>query len=272
MDVGAVGQAFGRTRLGLGMTHHFPKRPLPLDRPGGSLHEDIVNRLREMILEGALPPGEWIAEIKLCSDLHISRTPLREALKVLASEGLVKLVQNRGAMVTEVGVEEIAELFQIMGPLEELIGRLAAVRMSEPDVAAVEAMHREMVGFHRAGRRRDYYLTNQAIHLRFAELSGNAILASTYANFAGRIRRARYLANLSDARWAESVREHAAFMMALKERDASAFGALLREHSQRTGQVVCVALRELSPAKSGIANSAIDRALRRRAREQPAAE
>ena len=73
-----------------------------------------MNRLREMILEGALPPGEWIAEIKLCSDLHISRTPLREALKVLASEGLVKLVQNRGAMVTEVGVEEIAELFQIM--------------------------------------------------------------------------------------------------------------------------------------------------------------
>jgi DNA-binding GntR family transcriptional regulator len=220
-----------------------------------------------MILEGALPPGQWIAEIKLCSDLRISRTPLREALKVLASEGLVKLVQNRGAMVTEVGVEEIAELFQIMGALEELIGRLAAGRMSEREVAAVEAMHREMVGFHQVGRRRDYYATNQAIHLRFAELSGNAILASTYANFAGRIRRARYLANLSDARWAESVREHAAFMKALRERDAAAFGALLREHSQRTGQVVCVALRELSATKSGKAKRAIEPAPRRRARD-----
>jgi DNA-binding GntR family transcriptional regulator len=249
------------------MIYRSPKRTTPSHRPRGSLHEDVVGRVREMILEGTLPPGQWIAEIKLCSDLRVSRTPLREALKVLASEGLVRLVQNRGAMVTEVGVEEIVELFEIMGPLEELIGALAAGRMSDAEIAGAEAMHRKMVDFHRTGRRREYFSMNQAIHLRFAQLSGNAILASTYANFAGRIRRARYLANLSDARWAESVREHAAFMAALKERDASAFADLLREHSQRTGQVVCIALRELSAAKAGKANRAIDRAPRRRPRD-----
>src|ERR1700676_4053691 len=105
-----------------------------------SLHEEIVNRVREMILEGALPPGQWIAEIKLCSDLRVSRTPLREALKVLASESLVKLVQNRGGMGTEVSVDEIVELFEVVEPLEELIGTLAAERMTDGDISAIEVM------------------------------------------------------------------------------------------------------------------------------------
>jgi len=227
------------------LTYQARPKPLPPRGPGRSLHEEVADRVREMILEGALPPGRVIPEIRLCSDLRISRTPLREALKVLAAEGLVKLVQNRGAVVTEVSVEEIVELFEIMAPLEELVGALAATRMSEADIAAIEAKHRHMVGFHRKGRRSDYFSTNQAIHLRFAELSGNAILFAAYANYAGRIRRARYLANLSDARWAESVREHEQFMAALRSRDAALFGSLLREHSRKTGDVVCAALHEL---------------------------
>src|ERR1700729_3348378 len=100
-----------------------PKLRPPL-RPRLTLHEEIVSRVREMILDGELPPGDWIAEMKLCNDLSISRTPLREALKVLASENLVTLLPNRGAIVTDIRVDEIVELFEIMGALEGLIGRL----------------------------------------------------------------------------------------------------------------------------------------------------
>jgi DNA-binding GntR family transcriptional regulator len=221
-----------------------PARPLiPLRRV--TLHEEIVGTLRDMILEGTLAPGSWIAEIKLCNELGVSRTPLREALKVLASESLVRLVQNRGTVVTEVEVDEVAELFEIMEALEVLVGRLTAERITDDDLAALQSMHREMIEHHRAGRRRDYFEQNQAIHLRFARLTGNATLAESYQNFAGRIRRARYLANLSDARWAESVNEHEAFMAALARRDAPAFAAMLREHSGKTGEVVCAALRAI---------------------------
>ncbi len=167
-----------------------------------------MSRLRDMILDGVLPPGDWIAEMKLCNDLAISRTPLREALKVLASENLVTLLPNRGAIVTDIRVDEIVELFEIMGALEGLIGRLAVARATDDDIETLGAMHRAMVAHHHEGNRPAYFDLNQAIHQRIADLSGNQSLASAYAGFAGKIKRARYLANLSDARWAESVREH----------------------------------------------------------------
>lgn len=209
-----------------------------------SLHEEVVARVRDKILEGALRPGDWIAEMTLCRELGISRTPLREALKVLASENLVTLLPNRGAMVTEIVDREIAELFEVMEPLEGLIGRLAVERASNEAVAAVQSMHETMADHFRQGRRHAYFDANQAIHRRFAELAGNQTLLSTYVTFAGRIRRARYIANLSVARWSESLREHEAFMIALARREADHFARLLQEHSRRTGVVVCDALRQ----------------------------
>jgi DNA-binding GntR family transcriptional regulator len=182
--------------------------------------------------------------MKLCSDLSISRTPLREALKVLASENLITLLPNRGAMVTDIRVEEIVELFEIMHALEALIGRLAVERASDADIAALQSMHTAMVGRHDSGDRSAYFELNQAIHQRIADLSGNQSLANTYSGFAGKIKRARYSANLSDARWAESVREHEGFMAALANRDAALFSGLLKEHSEHTGAVVCARLGE----------------------------
>ena len=217
-----------------------------------SLHEETVSRLRDMILDGVLPPGDWIAEMKLCNDLAISRTPLREALKVLASENLVTLLPNRGAIVTDIRVDEIVELFEIMGALEGLIGRLAVARATDDDIQTLGAMHSAMVAHHDNGDRPAYFDLNQAIHQRIADLSGNQSLANAYAGFAGKIKRARYLANLSDARWAESVREHEGFMAALASRDALLFASLLQNHSHHTGEVVCRRLREratLSSAK-----------------------
>jgi DNA-binding GntR family transcriptional regulator len=207
-----------------------------------SLHEEIVTRVRDKILEGEMRPGDWVSEMSLCGELGISRTPLREALKVLASENLVTLLPNRGAMVTEISVTEIAELFEILEPLEELIGRLVVERASDAGMSAVQEMHDAMVAHYRNGRRHAYFDANQAIHRRFAELAGNQSLLATYVNFTGKIRRARYLANVSNVRWSESVAEHEAFMAALSRRDAAGFGSLLRDHSRRTAKVVCAAL------------------------------
>jgi DNA-binding GntR family transcriptional regulator len=204
-----------------------------------SLHEEIVTRLRDKILEGELRPGDWIAEMTLCQELGISRTPLREALKVLASENLIALLPNRGAMVTEIMASEIAELFEILDALEDLIGRLAAERGSDEDIAALQTQHEAMVQHYRNERRHDYFDANQAIHRRIAELTGNQTLLATYVSFTGKIRRARYLANISVARWSESVNEHEAFMKALQRRDAAEFGRLLQEHSRNTWLSVC---------------------------------
>jgi len=227
------------------------KKPTSSPRARLSLHDEVVSRLREMILDGDLPPGEWIAEMKLCNDLSISRTPLREALKVLASENLVTLLPNRGAVVTDIRIEEIAELFEIMDALEALVGRLAVERASDADISALQAMHKTMVGYHDSGNRAAYFDLNQSIHQRIADLSGNASLASTYAGFAGKIKRARYLANLSDARWVESVREHEGFMGELAKRDPAQFATLLADHSQHTGAVVCARLRERAATGKG---------------------
>ena len=215
-------------------------RTAPIQRI--SLHEEVVTRLRDKILEGELRPGDWIAEMNLCRELGISRTPLREALKVLASENLIALLPNRGAIVTEIVAAEIAELFEILEALEDLIGRLAAERASDADIAALQAQHETMVEHYRNGRRHAYFDANQAIHRRIAELAGNQALLATYVGFTGKIRRARYLANISVARWSESVREHEIFMQALGRRDAIEFGRLLQEHSRHTGTSVCLEL------------------------------
>lgn len=208
-----------------------------------SLHDEIVARLRDMILEGILRPGESIPELRLCSDLQISRTPLREALKVLAAEDYVTLLPNRGSVVREIVPEEIEEVFQVMWALEGLIGPLVVARVTDEEVAELQVMHSQLVAFKEADEKHAYFDINQAIHRRLAELTGNRVLATSYSAYADKIRRARYLANLSSARWAESVEEHGRFMQALEARDGEALGHRLQEHIRFTGIAVVSALK-----------------------------
>lgn len=220
-----------------------------------SLHDGVLVRLRNMILEGTLAPGSVIPELKLCGELQISRTPLREALKVLAAEDLVTLLPNRGSIVREIIPEEIEEVFEVMEALEGLVGRLAAARATKADIAKLQTMHRRLVACKDNGDKRAYFDTNQAIHRRIAELSGNRVLASDYASHADKIRRARYLANLSSARWAESVEEHGEFMKALEAGDGKRFAALLQQHTRRTAAAVVMALKQMPKSEPDAAPS-----------------
>lgn len=199
-----------------------------ISRP--TLHEEIVERIRAMIFDEQLAAGTRVPERDLCQRFGISRTPLREALKVLASDGLITLLPNRGAWVTRMTPEDVDELFPIMGALEALSGELACENTSDADVAEVRALHYQMALHHTRGEQPEYFRINQQIHDKIMELADNPSLFQVYRPLAQRVRRARYLANASINRWDAAMREHEEILDALDARDGKRLAALLRVH------------------------------------------
>ena len=195
-----------------------------------SLHNELVERLNTLIVEGKLMPGTKVPERELCERFGVSRTPMREALKVLAAEGLISLEPNRGAWVTEVTTEELEEIFPVMGALEALAGELACARISDKEIVEIRRMHDRMVAHRRNERLPEYFKENQAIHQAILRAANNSVLASEYQALAVKMRRARYLANMSVARWDKAVEEHEEIIAALEARDGLALAAILKNH------------------------------------------
>ena len=195
-----------------------------------SLHDETVSRLRALIIDGELRPGSRIAERDLCERFGVSRTPLREALKVLASEGLVELLPRRGARVTRLSARELRDAFEVVGALEALAGELACARIDDAGIAEIEAVHARMDGHYRRGELPEYFACNEAIHEAINRAAGNAQLTDVYQLMSRRVRRARYLANHSGPRWAQAMREHEEILVALRRRDGTAMAAVMRAH------------------------------------------
>ncbi len=212
----------------------------PIERH--SLHDVVTERIRDMIVEGAYPPGSRLPERVLCETLGISRTPLREALKVLASEGLLELAPNRGARVAGLTADDVDELFPVMGALEALSGELACARITETVLAEIRALHYQMVLHHTRGERPPYFSLNQQIHEKILEAARNPTLTAAYTNLSGRIRRARYTANIAASRWAQAVREHEEMLEALAERDGPRLAEILKRHLHNKCETVKAAL------------------------------
>src|SRR5690349_5348172 len=202
------------------------------DRQEASLHGEILLRLRDYVVEGNIPEGTRVPERQLCEMLGISRTPLREALKVLAAEGLIELLPNRGARVRQLSQRDLEELFDVMGGLESLAGRLACEHISDAEIAEIERLHYEMYGHYLHRDMHSYFQVNQRIHERIVDASRNETLRGAYANFAGRIRRVRYSANFARKRqrWGEAMREHEAILDALRRRAGSELSDILFHH------------------------------------------
>ena len=194
------------------------------------LHEEVIDQLRDRIVQGELAPGARLNERVLCEQLGISRTPLREAIKMLATEGLVELLPNRGAIVTPLKAATIADTLAVMGSLESLAGELACANASEADLAEIRALHFEMLAHHARRELAGYFKYNQLIHLKIIEASGNPVLTNTYRQLNANVRRARYMANLSQERWDAAVREHEEILAALASRNAPRLKRLLAEH------------------------------------------
>ncbi|CAO3437123.1 GntR family transcriptional regulator [Azospirillum endophyticum] len=207
-----------------------------------TLHHGAVAELRAMILAGELRPGSRVAEVQLCGQLGVSRTPLREALRVLATEGLIELRPRRGAVVTPIDPMEIGAVFEVMEALEALAGGLACRRGTAEEFAELDRLHARLHAQFEAGDRPSYFTTNRLIHARIVVMARNPSLEASYAGFTAKILRARSLANYDAERWRESLEEHEGFMAALRRRDAAAAGNLLADHSRRTADAVLQAL------------------------------
>ena len=211
-------------------------RALRVPRTG--LHEQAAKKLRTLIVRGDLLPGEPLLEVGLSEALGISRTPLREALKQLAAEGLVELRLNRGAMVAPLRREELLELFEAVSSIERCAAELAALRITAPDLERLEALQARIEGHRERGELRDYFEINQQIHSAIVSFARNNVLKASHDALLARAERARFLALSADGRWEESVREHRQILAALKARDAERAGRLLGHHVRRTGEIV----------------------------------
>ena len=200
------------------------------------LHEQARGHLRRMIVCGELAPGEDIGEAELCRRLGISRTPLREALKLLATEGLVELPSNRGAFVAPIRADEVADTFAVVARLEQLGAELAASRITSDDLVSLRALQDSMENEHRARRRVPYFQLNQKIHRTIMAIGNNQALIASHEMLFARVERVRYLAIDSPLRWDESIREHREVLAALAARDPVRAGAALAGHVRHTGE------------------------------------
>jgi len=218
----------------------LPRRLLRVPRTG--LHEQAATRLRLLIVRGDLAPGQQLLEADLSDALGVSRTPLREALKQLASEGLVELRLNRSAIVAPLRRDELTELFEALSGIERCAAELAATRMERRDLEQLEALQASIEWHHGRGEMRHYFEINQQIHRAIVGFARNGVLKATHDVLLPRAERARFFGLSVLGRWDESVRDHQEIFAALKACDANRAGQLLGHHVRRTGEVVASAL------------------------------
>jgi DNA-binding GntR family transcriptional regulator len=194
------------------------------------LHDEVVGRIREMLLEGEIPPGARIPERDICDKLSISRTPLREALKVLAAEGLVLLLPNRGSRAAKLTDKDVHDLYEVSQGIEAFAGELACQRISDAQVEAIAGIHAAMAQSYRAGDLANYYRCNRQIHEAIVAAADNPVLSSFYESVNSRIRGVRYLTPFTPTRWANAMLQHDAILNALQRRDGFVLAHILSTH------------------------------------------
>ncbi|MFB0899904.1 MAG: GntR family transcriptional regulator [Polaromonas sp.] len=210
--------------------------------PRTALHEQVALRLREMLVESRIAPGAKLNERELSEVLNVSRTPLREAIKMLAAEGLVELLPNRGAIAVELSPADVLNTFEVMAGLEAQSGELAAERITDTEMAEIQAMHYEMLA---AYTRRDlpaYYRLNAAIHAAINAAAKNPVLSATYRQVNARLQALRFRSNQDGEKWAAAMKEHEQMIDALTQRDPAAMRAVLLSHLNHKRDVVMAQL------------------------------
>jgi DNA-binding GntR family transcriptional regulator len=212
--------------------------------PRAALHEQVAQRLRQMLVESRIPPGAKLNERELSELLQVSRTPLREAIKMLAAEGLVELLPNRGAIAVALTEADVRNTFEVMACLEAQSGELAAERITEDELAEIQAMHFEMLA---AYTRRDlstYYSLNMRIHSAINAAAKNPVLGAVYNQVNARLQALRFRSNQDGAKWKRAVKEHEQMILALGARDASAMREVLLTHLRNKRDTVLEQLRK----------------------------
>ncbi len=193
-----------------------------------ALYEEVAELLRQRIFSRELAPGSWIDELKLAEEYGISRTPLREALKVLATEGLVTMKVRRGAYVTEVSERDLADVYHLLSLLESDAAGVVATQATEAQLKELQALHRELEKA--VSQRERFFEINETFHMRLLEIANNRWRDQMVADLRKVMKLNRHNSLLKSGRIAESLAEHRAIMDALTARDAEATAQRMREH------------------------------------------
>jgi DNA-binding GntR family transcriptional regulator len=203
-----------------------------------NLQQRVTARLRELLIQGVLAPGAKINERDLCERLGVSRTPVREAVRLLGAEGLVALDPGRGAFVPVLSPQDVGATFDVLAVLEGLAAERAATHISDGELAELRALQFEMQA---AFERRDlpgYYRLNAAIHDLISQAARNPVLRSTWQQLNARMHAMRFRSNQDEEKWTRALGEHAAMLRALEARDGGTLRQLLIEHLHRKRDAV----------------------------------
>jgi DNA-binding GntR family transcriptional regulator len=212
-----------------------------------ALHHEAAARLRELIFSGELEPRSRINEVALSERFGISRTPLREAIKLLAAEGLLELVPNRGARVVALSEGEIDEILEVVAALEGAAGELAAAHIADAELTAIESKTLDMIEAWKAGDYPHYYERNREIHNAIMAAARNDVLFNVYNSLSGRVQRARYSAPKTDAQWRRAIDDHNLMVILLRRRDGAALAQLMRDHIKSMKAFISAAYSDTSP-------------------------
>jgi DNA-binding GntR family transcriptional regulator len=218
--------------------------------PRAALHEQVTQRLRQMLVEGRIAPGAKLNERELCEALHVSRTPLREVIKTLAAEGLVELLPHRGAIAVSLSEADVLNTFEVMAGLEALSGELAAQRITDEELAEIKALHFEMLAAYTRGDLSGYYGLNAQIHCAINAAAKNPVLTATYNQVNARLQALRFRSNQDGAKWKRAVKEHEKMIEALSARDGAAMRAVMVTHLNNKREVVIDQLRRAALTRS----------------------
>jgi DNA-binding GntR family transcriptional regulator len=198
--------------------------------PKRLLHNDAVQTLRNMILSGELAPGERLREVSISERLGMSRTPIREAFRTLAAEGLVDLLPNRSVLVSELDKGQAAEVFVVLGTLEALAGELACQNMTADQLEYLAELQDDLRRHFLNSDRPSYLEANRLIHAHIVDASNNQALIMAWRLLLPRAERARQISTRDHARWAEAYGEHGKIFNAIAARDAALVKTLMAEH------------------------------------------
>lgn len=214
-----------------------------LSLPRTALHGQATQRLRQMLVEGAIAPGAKLNERELCEAIKVSRTPLREAIKTLAAEGLVELLPNRGAIALALGEADVLNTFEVMAGLEGLSGELAAQRITADELAEIQATHFEMKAAYTRRDLSNYYRLNAAIHHAINTAAKNPVLSATYNQVNARLQALRFRSNQDGEKWRHAMQEHDQMIAALEAHDGATLRSVLVAHLNHKRDVVIEQLR-----------------------------
>ena len=197
-----------------------------------ALYEEVAELLRQRIFSRELEPGSWIDELKLAEEYGISRTPLREALKVLAAEGLVTMKVRRGAYVTEVSEKDLADVYHLLSLLESDAAGVVAERASDAELAELDALHAELEAAAAPGQvdRENFFAINERFHMRLLAIADNRWRDQMVADLRKVMKLNRHNSLLKSGRIGESLKEHRAIMAAIKSRNAGDAMARMQQH------------------------------------------